>query len=107
MFCAVNNVGIAPPHPTFRKFDDISKEHLYNEITVNTGAPSQMTRMLLPHMKQRKRGMIVFVSSIVQVFKSPYFVNYSGTKVRAKAKLNSTIEKSFVSWFLQSYTPSR
>ncbi|XP_026687573.1 very-long-chain 3-oxoacyl-CoA reductase, partial [Diaphorina citri] len=76
----VNNVGIAPPHPTFRKFDDISKEHLYNEITVNTGAPSQMTRMLLPHMKQRKRGMIVFVGSIVQVFKSPYFVNYSGTK---------------------------
>lgn len=76
----VNNVGIAAPHPTFRKFDATDKQHLYNEILVNNGAPSQMTRLILPHMKQKRRGMIVFVGSIVSCFKCAYFANYSGTK---------------------------
>uniref|UniRef100_A0A8D8XAI5 Hydroxysteroid dehydrogenase-like protein 1 n=1 Tax=Cacopsylla melanoneura TaxID=428564 RepID=A0A8D8XAI5_9HEMI len=76
----VNNVGIAPVHPTFRKLEDTSKEQLYNEVLVNNGAPSQMTRIVLPQMKHKKRGMIVFVGSIISVFECPYFTNYSGTK---------------------------
>ncbi|KAL1463114.1 hypothetical protein WDU94_014900 [Cyamophila willieti] len=76
----VNNVGIASVHPSFRKLEDTSKEQLYNEVIVNNGATSQMTRILLPQMKHRKRGMIVFVGSIASLFPIPYFTNYSGTK---------------------------
>ncbi|XP_017303356.2 very-long-chain 3-oxoacyl-CoA reductase [Diaphorina citri] len=66
---------------TLQKLNDTANEISDRaDSRISDPKVSQMTRMLLPHMKQRKRGMIVFVGSIVQVFKSPYFVNYSGTK---------------------------
>jgi short-subunit dehydrogenase len=72
----VNNAGIGWAGPigevTAAKIDEL--------ITVNLTAPIQLTRLLAPGMAKRRRGRIVFVSSIAGATPARYEAVYAATK---------------------------
>jgi 17beta-estradiol 17-dehydrogenase / very-long-chain 3-oxoacyl-CoA reductase len=75
----VNNVGVMLPHPIF--MEEISEQLIWNNILVNVGATTMMTSLVLPGMKQRKRGIIINLSSVLGVAPGPFLSVYSATKV--------------------------
>lgn len=46
-----------------------------------------MTKIILPQMRQRNKGAIVNVSSLVEFVPWPFFATYSATKV---SKINTS-----------------
>ncbi|XP_001651272.2 inactive hydroxysteroid dehydrogenase-like protein 1 isoform X1 [Aedes aegypti] len=57
----VNNVGY---YPEVRSFDRNTEEEIVSTININILSTTMMSRMVLPGMKQRRRGIIVNISSI-------------------------------------------
>ncbi|KAL1463113.1 hypothetical protein WDU94_014899 [Cyamophila willieti] len=76
----VNNVGVACPDPTFRSFDSTPQDQLWNEIIINVGATALMTKVVLPQMKLKRRGIIVNMGSMSSQKPHPYLSNYGATK---------------------------
>jgi 17beta-estradiol 17-dehydrogenase / very-long-chain 3-oxoacyl-CoA reductase len=74
----VNNVGVSYEHAEY--FTDIKEEDVDRLIQVNIKAATYLTRAVLPSMKQRKKGAIVFVSSISGVSPAPLLAVYSASK---------------------------
>uniref|UniRef100_A0A8D8I2P6 Inactive hydroxysteroid dehydrogenase-like protein 1 n=1 Tax=Culex pipiens TaxID=7175 RepID=A0A8D8I2P6_CULPI len=74
----VNNVGMAHEHPL--EFDKICLRELEHIIQVNMGATVMMTRIVLPEMKRRDRGLVVNVSSSAGLNHLPYLSMYAATK---------------------------
>ncbi|XP_055546126.1 hydroxysteroid dehydrogenase-like protein 1 [Wyeomyia smithii] len=79
----VNNVGVAEENPL--AFDEISIENVQQSVSINIMAALQMTHMLLPGMKQRRRGLIINMSSSAGNMPMPYHNLYGASK----AYLNS------------------
>lgn len=75
----VNNVATTAP-PAY--FDEFSSLTLWQNINVNVNSTLQMTSIILPQMKKRKRGAIVNVSSYLDAAAMPLFSLYSASKVR-------------------------
>jgi 17beta-estradiol 17-dehydrogenase / very-long-chain 3-oxoacyl-CoA reductase len=57
----VNNVGIAPEHPT--SFLDEDPQQCRNVVQVNASSQLEMTRLILPKMKQKRSGLILNIGS--------------------------------------------
>ncbi|XP_062714893.1 inactive hydroxysteroid dehydrogenase-like protein 1 [Aedes albopictus] len=57
----VNNVGY---YPEVRSFDRNTEDEIISTININILSTTMMTRIVLPGMKQRRRGIIVNISSI-------------------------------------------
>ena len=74
----VNNVGMALFHPEF--LYDIPVETIWSQINVNVLSTAMLTRMILPSMAERKKGVIINVASAAAVFTTPLLGTYSGTK---------------------------
>lgn len=74
----VNNVGIIVGKWT--EYTSISEETLWDEIEVNCGAVAIMTRIVLPHMKTKKKGLIINMSSFSTVCGFPLFGLYPSSK---------------------------
>ncbi|XP_050079058.1 inactive hydroxysteroid dehydrogenase-like protein 1 [Anopheles maculipalpis] len=74
----VNNVGVS--HDTPKYVDEVSPSVVWDLINVNVAAATLLCQMLVPAMKQRKRGLIVNVSSIASVSPSPCLSIYAATK---------------------------
>uniref|UniRef100_A0A182MNC5 Steroid dehydrogenase n=1 Tax=Anopheles culicifacies TaxID=139723 RepID=A0A182MNC5_9DIPT len=74
----VNNVGVS--HDTPKYVDEVPQEALWDLINVNVAAATLLCNMLAPAMKQRKRGLIVNVSSIASVSPSPCLATYAASK---------------------------
>ena len=64
----------------FGAFDDLDEQELDTLFRVNVIAPMAITRALLPHLRRRGSGRIVFVGSIFGSIAFPWFAAYSSTK---------------------------
>ncbi|CAF0852467.1 unnamed protein product [Adineta steineri] len=76
----VNNVGMSYEYPElFDKVEDSAKL-VQNMIRCNVDSVAYMTQMILPDMLQKRRGLIVNVSSVSGRRPVPLLGLYSGTK---------------------------
>ena len=74
----INNVGISYPFTKyFHELDDVSVEQL---ITLNVNSTTNMTRIVLPGMIERKKGAIVNIGSAAGVSNSPLLAQYGAAK---------------------------
>ncbi|XP_028414381.1 inactive hydroxysteroid dehydrogenase-like protein 1 isoform X1 [Dendronephthya gigantea] len=74
----VNNVGVAVPSISY--LHEFSNEVLWKQINVNVMSAVMITRLLIPAMVERKKGVIINISSCVAVRPFPLRAAYSGTK---------------------------
>lgn len=72
----VNNAGIE----AFRCFDEISIDDIRQTINVNLMASLILTRLVLPHMKQARRGHIVNMASVAGKQGPGFAVVYGASK---------------------------
>ena len=66
--------------PASGHLDDFSPEQLERAVRVNLEAPIRMARQLVPEMRQRGAGQLVFISSLAGKVASPRSSLYSATK---------------------------
>ncbi|XP_053692406.1 17-beta-hydroxysteroid dehydrogenase type 3-like [Sabethes cyaneus] len=74
----VNNVGVA--QDGFFEFERSPIQDVQQTISVNITAATMMTHMLLPEMKQRRRGLIINISSCAGLAPMPYLALYGASK---------------------------
>lgn len=74
----VNNVGVMYDHPDVLL--NITTEKLWQLMTINIGAATRMTHMLLPQMVERGRGGVVVMSSSAAFQVTPKMTVYAASK---------------------------
>ncbi|KAK9862621.1 hypothetical protein WJX84_010429 [Apatococcus fuscideae] len=76
----INNVGLSYDHPEF--FDQLPEGDALQMIQLNVMAATKITRLVLPSMKARRRGAIVFIGSAAATVlpASPLLAVYGATK---------------------------
>jgi short-subunit dehydrogenase len=72
----VNNAGIE----WVSRYVSLSPEYIQRIIKTNLMGPMLLTRLVLPHMLERKSGHIVTMSSLGGKKGSPYSASYAATK---------------------------
>lgn len=72
----INNAGIG----SFGYFEELDPERELNMVTLNSVAPLLLTRAVLPQMKNRKSGALIFISSIAAFQPLPLMMTYAATK---------------------------
>lgn len=72
----VNNAG----YGSHGDFETLDAQNELRMVDLNCRTPLAMTHAFLPGMLQRRRGGIIFLSSIGAYQPTPYFANYSATK---------------------------
>lgn len=72
----VNNAGVG----YLGSVETIDRDKTLSMINLNCRAVVDMTMRFLPGMKERKRGAVIIVSSVVGTIPTPWFSAYSGTK---------------------------
>ncbi|XP_014672612.1 PREDICTED: very-long-chain 3-oxoacyl-CoA reductase-like [Priapulus caudatus] len=75
----VNNVGMAYKNPSY--FLEVDREDHAKIINVNIFSCVMMTNIILPQMIDRKKGVIVNISSASAMMPSPLLATYSASKV--------------------------
>src|SRR5699024_2976471 len=80
VFVLVNNVGTAGDLPNYFLTENYQTR---NESIINTNLISltKMTELVLPSMVQRKRGLMINVSSASSLNTCPLLSTYAATKV--------------------------
>ena len=66
--------------PASGRVDDLQPDEIDRALDVNLRAPIQLTRAVLPGMLERRRGHVVFVSSLSGKVATPRSGIYSATK---------------------------
>jgi len=75
----INNVGVMYDYPDY--FINIDERRLWELINVNMGAAQAMSHAVLnASMRRRRRGLIVFVSSMCAFLPAPFMTAYAATK---------------------------
>lgn len=74
----VNNVGMSYDHPEY--FTQVDDDLCTRLINCNIQSVSQMTRIVLPGMAERKRGLIINLASLSAVIPAPFLAVYAATK---------------------------
>ncbi|HET7355298.1 MAG TPA: SDR family NAD(P)-dependent oxidoreductase [Nocardioidaceae bacterium] len=72
----VHNAGLGLAGPA----DQVTEEELTRLFTVNVLAPMRLTAALLPSLRARRRGHLVFVGSIAGLLGVPQEAAYAATK---------------------------
>ena len=72
----VNNAGVG----YLGSVETLDRDKTLSMINLNCRAVVDMTIRFLPGMKERKRGAVIIVSSVVGTIPTPWFSAYSGTK---------------------------
>ena len=72
----VNNAGVG----YLGSVEALDRDKTLSMINLNCRAVVDMTIRFLPGMKERKRGAVIIVSSVVGTIPTPWFSAYSGTK---------------------------
>lgn len=77
----INNVGMTYPYPEyFLELPDRGK--IYSHIIkCNVCSVTSMTQIVLPQMVERKKGVVVNVSSVAAVLPAPLLTVYGASKV--------------------------
>jgi NAD(P)-dependent dehydrogenase (short-subunit alcohol dehydrogenase family) len=79
----VNNAAL--PNPPARQPIDIQADHMRRLFEVNTFAPINLIRMVLPKMVERSWGRIIFISTSLDTMLEPNHVAYGMTKAAGEA----------------------
>lgn len=74
----VNNVGMSYDHPDY--YMNYDEEHHDRLISINVKSVMKMTRLVLEGMVQRKKGLLVHVSSASSLLPVPFLSVYSASK---------------------------
>eukprot|EP00111_Clytia_hemisphaerica_P024838 TCONS_00073228-protein len=74
----VNNVGMGYDHPDFYLHYD--EQYFDKMIDINVTSVLKMTRIVLDGMVQRKKGLLVHVSSASSLMPIPFLSGYSASK---------------------------
>ncbi|GAA6063013.1 hypothetical protein JCM10212_002654 [Sporobolomyces blumeae] len=74
----INNVGKSYEEPTF--FQDLPDQDMIDIVEINVNATMKVTKLVLPGMIARKRGLILSVGSFAALIPSPLLAVYSGSK---------------------------
>jgi short-subunit dehydrogenase len=74
--CLINNAGIE----TFHDFDSLPLDQIRQTIEVNVISALLLTRLVLPHMLQAKRGHIVNLGSTAGKHGPPFGAAYGASK---------------------------
>ncbi|WP_276300424.1 SDR family oxidoreductase [Halorussus lipolyticus] len=74
--CLVNNAGYAQLGPV----EDVPVERVKDQFEVNVFGPHRLAREVLPHMRERRTGTIVNVSSLAGRVATPGMGIYNGSK---------------------------
>jgi NAD(P)-dependent dehydrogenase (short-subunit alcohol dehydrogenase family) len=74
--CLVNNAGFAQLGP----IEDVPVEAVEDQFEVNVFGPHRLIREVLPHMRDRRTGTIVNVSSVAGRLATPAMGVYNGSK---------------------------
>ena len=72
----VNNAGVG----YLGSVETLDRDKTLSMINLNCRAVVDMTIRFLPGMKERKRGAVIIISSVVGTIPTPWFSAYSGTK---------------------------
>jgi len=77
----INNVGMCYPHPAY--FLELpNRDKMYSDIIkCNISSVTNMALMILPQMVERKKGVVVNVSSTAAIISSPLLTVYASSKV--------------------------
>ncbi|CAG01042.1 unnamed protein product, partial [Tetraodon nigroviridis] len=76
----VNNVGVSYSYPEYYLHIPDLENFITNMIHVNVTSVCQMTRLVLPRMADRSRGVILNISSASGMYPVPLLTVYSATK---------------------------
>ncbi|WP_338741921.1 SDR family oxidoreductase [Haloplanus salilacus] len=79
--CLVNNAGYAQ----FGPIEDVPADAVHRQFDVNVYGPHRLTRAVLPHMRRRREGTIVNVSSVAGRLAFPGGGVYCGSKFALEA----------------------
>ncbi|GAA5845780.1 hypothetical protein JCM11251_007736 [Rhodosporidiobolus azoricus] len=74
----INNVGKSYDEPTF--FQDLPDQDMIDIVEINVNATLKVTKIVVPGMISRKRGLILTVGSFASLIPSPLLAVYSGSK---------------------------
>lgn len=74
----INNVAMNYDYPEY--FLEVPSERCQQIITVNVGSVTMMTKMILPDMLEKKKGIIVNVTSMGMMYPLPLYSVYCATK---------------------------
>jgi short-subunit dehydrogenase len=72
----VNNAGVG----LYATGSDSAPQHTRYLFELNAFAPFELARLVAPHMRQQKQGVIVNIGSVAGVVPLPWSVVYSATK---------------------------
>ncbi|KAL5007471.1 hypothetical protein ScPMuIL_016277 [Solemya velum] len=76
----VNNVGLSYPYPEYFLELPNRDQFLKDLINVNVVSTTMMISVVLPGMAERKRGVVINVSSHAGMIPTPLISSYSATK---------------------------
>ncbi|EZA54209.1 hypothetical protein DMN91_000211 [Ooceraea biroi] len=74
----INNAGASYDHPEL--FTNVSEEILARILQLNVAGVTGVARAVLPGMMERKKGVLINVSSLAAAIPSPYLSVYSASK---------------------------
>ncbi|WP_429189237.1 SDR family NAD(P)-dependent oxidoreductase [Fusobacterium sp. PH5-44] len=72
----INNAGIHCK----KTIEEMSVEDFTSVLNVHIVASFALTKALIPHMKENKKGSIIFISSMTGFLGQPYVTGYSAAK---------------------------
>ena len=77
----INNVGMSSSHPAY--FLELpNRDKVYSDIIkCNISSVTNMSLIILPQMVERKKGVVVNVSSVTAIIPSPLLTVYASSKV--------------------------
>ncbi|XP_054476132.1 very-long-chain 3-oxoacyl-CoA reductase-A [Anoplopoma fimbria] len=76
----VNNVGVSYSYPEYYLQIPDLDNFITNMINVNVTSVCQMTRLVLPRMAERSKGVVLNISSASGMYPVPLLTVYSSTK---------------------------
>lgn len=74
----INNAGASYEHPEL--FTNISEECVAQILQLNVAATTGIARALLPKMFERKKGVLINISSGLAIIPAPYLAVYAASK---------------------------